>query len=132
LGVPTLTAAQEDRGHLPPRDMPSKHTQECAACHTAYPPGMELAASWVRIMSGLGRHQRTDAALDAATVTARGIWLQTHAGTCQRVQAQPPEDRIARSVWLLRERRKPVPTAWSMQPRTCPIGCLPCALWAPA
>ena len=32
------------------------YTQECAACHLAYPPGLLPAASWQRLMGGLGKH----------------------------------------------------------------------------
>ena len=40
--------AQADSGRLLPRDMPAAYRQECASCHTAYPPGMLPAASWQR------------------------------------------------------------------------------------
>ena len=61
--------AQADSGRLLPRDMPPAYRQECASCHTAYPPGMLPAASWQRIMTGLDKHYGTDAALDAARAT---------------------------------------------------------------
>jgi mono/diheme cytochrome c family protein len=113
LSALTLTAAQADGGGLLPRDTPSGYTQECAACHTAYPPGMLPAASWARIMGGLDKHYGTDASLDAATVTVLSAWLQTHAGTHKRVQVAPPEDRITRSAWFLREHRKLDPAVWT-------------------
>jgi hypothetical protein len=34
----------------------AKHREECAACHSAYPPGMLPAASWQRVMANLPRH----------------------------------------------------------------------------
>ena len=45
-----------------------KYAQECSACHVAYPAGFLPAASWQRVMAGLGKHYGTDASLDEASV----------------------------------------------------------------
>jgi mono/diheme cytochrome c family protein len=111
LGITGL--AHADSGRLLPRDMPAAYTQECAACHTAYPPGMLPASSWARILRGLDRHYGTDASLDATTVKQLGTWLQANAGTYKRVREAPPEDRITRSEWFLREHRKLDPSVWA-------------------
>ncbi|MDP1783422.1 MAG: diheme cytochrome c, partial [Hydrogenophaga sp.] len=100
-----LTGAHADSGPMMPRNVPQAYTQECAACHTAYPPGMLPARSWQRVMSGLDQHYGTDASLDAATVTQLGQWLQTHAGTYKRVNEELPQDRITRSAWFERKHR---------------------------
>ena len=110
LGITGL--AHADSGRLLPRDTPAAYTQECAACHTAYPPGMLPASSWARILRGLDRHYGTDASLDATTVKQLGTWLQANAGTYKRVREAPPEDRITRSEWFLREHRKLDPSVW--------------------
>ena len=47
--------AQADDRTAPVPLLP-KYQQECAACHTAYPPGLLPAASWQRLMGGLGKH----------------------------------------------------------------------------
>jgi mono/diheme cytochrome c family protein len=106
LGTIPLGAAFADGGQAMPRIVPPAYTQECASCHTAYPPGMLPAGSWQRIMGGLDRHYGTDASLDAATVQRLGAWLQAYAGTYKRVSEEPPQDRITRSAWFERKHRK--------------------------
>jgi mono/diheme cytochrome c family protein len=107
-----LTTAHADSGPMMPRNVPKNYTQECAACHTAYPPGMLPARSWQRVMSGLDQHYGTDASLDPATVNQLGQWLQTHAGTYKRVDEEPAEDRITRSAWFERKHRHIAPAVW--------------------
>ena len=68
LTLLSLSSANADSGRAMPRNVPNAYTQECAACHTAYPPGLLPAASWNRVVTGLDKHCGTDAALDAATV----------------------------------------------------------------
>ena len=80
-----------------------KYQQECAACHMAYPPGLLPAASWQRLMGGLSKHYGTDASLDEASTREISAWLTTHAGTYKRVSEAPPQDRITKSAWFLRE-----------------------------
>ncbi len=92
-----LSAAHADGSRMPAKILPS-YTAECAACHTAYPPGMLPARSWQRTMKGLDHHYGSDASLDAKTVTEIGQWLQTHAGTYKRVAEEPPQDRLTRSA----------------------------------
>ncbi len=100
-----LSAAHADGSRMPAKILPS-YTAECAACHTAYPPGMLPARSWQRIMKGLDQHYGSDASLDAKTVTEIGQWLQTHAGTYKRVSEEPPQDRLTRSAWFERKHRQ--------------------------
>lgn len=67
-----------------PADVPVAYTQECASCHTAYPPGMLPAASWHRVMNTLDRHYGTDASLDEDTTARIAAWLRRRAGTWKR------------------------------------------------
>jgi mono/diheme cytochrome c family protein len=102
LAAGLLSAAHADsRGATVP-PLP-KYTQECTACHMAYPPGMLPSVSWQRIMGNLGKHYGTDASLDAASMQEISAWLQTHAGTHKRVSEAPPQDRITKSPWFLKE-----------------------------
>lgn len=108
----TLPAAADDHraARVPP--LP-KYTQECSSCHVAYPPGMLPAASWQRVMSGLERHYGTDASLDAESVKQITAWLTANAGTYKRVSAStPPEDRITRSAWFVREHDEISASTW--------------------
>lgn len=88
------------------------YQQECAACHLAYPPGMLPAASWQRVMGSLGQHFGTDASLDEASVRAISAWLTTQAGTSRRMSEPPPQDRITRSAWFVREHDEILSAVW--------------------
>jgi mono/diheme cytochrome c family protein len=68
-----------------------QYKQECASCHTPYPPGMMPAGSWKRLMGGLSKHYGTDASLDAKDLRDISGWLQTQAGTYRRVSEEPPQ-----------------------------------------
>jgi mono/diheme cytochrome c family protein len=88
------------------------YQQECAACHIAYPPGLLPAASWQRMMGSLKQHFGTDASLDEASVREISGWLQANAATYKRVGEAPPQDRITKSAWFLREHNeREVPAA---------------------
>lgn len=102
LAAGLLSAAHADSNSVSVPPLP-KYTQECTACHMAYPPGMLPSASWQRIMGNLGKHYGTDASLDAASMQEITAWLQTHAGTHKRVSEAPPQDRITKSPWFLKE-----------------------------
>jgi mono/diheme cytochrome c family protein len=126
LGLAALSVAHADSGRQLPRDMPASYTQECAACHTAYPPGMLPARSWQRIMTGLDKHYGTDASLDAATVHQLNTWLQAHAGTYKRVAEEPPQDRITRSAWFERKHRHIEPAVWKLASVKSAANCAAC------
>ena len=85
---------------------------ECAACHVAYPPTLLPASSWRRLMAGLPRHFGVDASVDAATLRQLSSWLEAHAGTADRGAGAPPEDRITRSGWFVREHDELPPSVW--------------------
>lgn len=105
-----------------------RYEQECAACHIAYPPGFLPAASWRQLMGGLERHYGTDAALDAASVQEISQWLERHAGTYKRVSEPPPEHRITRSAWFLRQHRadEVPPGLWRHPAVKSPGNCAAC------
>ena len=104
-----------------------KYRQECAACHIAYPPGMLPAASWQRLMSQLPRHYGSDASLDAATLAELSGWLAAHAGTGKRVDARPPpEDRITRSDWFVREHDELPAAVWKRPAVKSAANCAAC------
>ena len=99
---------------------------DCAACHTAYAPGLLPARSWQRIMAGLDKHYGTDASLDDATVKQLSAWLQANAGTYKRVVEEPPEDRITRSAWFQRKHRELDPTIWKQAAVKSAANCMAC------
>ena len=82
------------------------YQQECASCHLAYPPGLLPATSWQRLMGNLPKHFGTDASVDTATLQALSAYLAHNAATFKKVARDPgapPEDRITRSAWFVRE-----------------------------
>jgi len=103
-----LAHADDDRYTLSPA-----YVQECGACHTAYPPALLPKESWQRLMGSLDKHYGTDASLDAAAQKSIGDWLVARAGTGKRARSAPPEDRITRSDWFVREHREVPKAAWS-------------------
>lgn len=121
-----VTTAHADSGPMMPRNVPQAYTQECAACHTAYPPGMLPARSWQRVMNGLDKHYGTDASLDAATVTQLSQWLQTNSGTYKRVNEEPPQDRITRSAWFERKHRNIDAAVWKHASVKSAANCAAC------
>lgn len=126
LGLVPIGAPFADSGRAMPITVPPAYTQECASCHTAYPPGMLPARSWQRVMGGLDRHYGTDASLDPATVELLSVWLQDHAGTYKRVSEEPPQDRITRSAWFERQHRKVEPAVWKLASVKSAANCAAC------
>jgi mono/diheme cytochrome c family protein len=97
---------------LMPAQVLPLYKQECAACHTPYPPGMLPAASWQRVMNGLERHYGVDASLESVQVQQISVWLKAYAGTSKRVREAPEQDRITRSAWFVREHRDIESAVW--------------------
>lgn len=119
-------AAWAGGGRAMPGNVPGAYTQECAACHLAYPPGLLPARSWQRLMGGLDQHYGSDASLDAATLQQITPWLLAHAGTYKRVAEEPPQDRITRSVWFGRKHRKVDPSVWQLPSVKSAAHCAAC------
>ena len=103
-----------------------EYIQECASCHLAFPPGLLPAASWRRIMDKLARHYGTDASIDPPLTRKLLGWLETHAGTSKRTREQPPEDRITRAAWFLREHDQVPPSTWQLPGVKSPANCSAC------
>lgn len=106
--------------------MSPQYRQECGACHVPYPAGMLPKASWQRLMDNLPRHYGTDASLDPATVKQLSGWLAAHAGTYKRVAEPPPEDRITRSAWFVREHDEIAGATWKLPAVKSPANCTAC------
>ncbi|WP_066343167.1 diheme cytochrome c [Azohydromonas lata] len=127
LSLSAALPAQAGEKQLMPASVPKAYTQECGACHTAYPPGLLPAASWQRLMTGLDQHFGTDASLDEATVKQLATWLQANAGTYKRVRSEaPPQDRITQSAWFKREHRGIDAAVWSHASVRSAANCAAC------
>jgi Dihaem cytochrome c len=102
------------------------YQKECSDCHVAYPPGLLPAASWQRLLGGLGRHFGTDASLDPATQRELLTWLPANAGTRKRAAEAPPEDRISRAAWFVREHREVPADTWKRASIKTAANCAAC------
>lgn len=110
-----LHAEEEERGERSrAARVPAlpQYQAECSACHVAFPASGLPAASWARLMQNLPQHFGTDASLDAATTRQISQWLQANAASGRRAQDTPPEDRITRTQWFVREHREISAATW--------------------
>jgi hypothetical protein len=103
-----------------------RYTQECAACHVAFPPSMLPSESWRRLLDKLPSHYGTDASLDAATVNELATWLSANAGTDRRVREAPPEDRITKSAWFIRKHDELPAGVWKRPAVKSAANCTAC------
>ncbi|MBP6224829.1 MAG: diheme cytochrome c [Rhizobacter sp.] len=127
VGLAGLPAARAEEGaRLAQAPALPKYQQECAACHVAYPPGLLPAASWQRLMSNLPRHFGTDASLDAATEKEISTWLTQNAATRKRMATPPPEDRITRAAWFVRQHDEVPAETWKRASIKSAANCSAC------
>ena len=99
-------------GNRLPSSVPPSVKQECASCHTLYPPAFLPVDSWKRIMAGLEKHYGTDASVDAKTNLAITQWLTQYGGTYKRVAGAPPNDRITESPWFIKKHNGVSASVW--------------------
>jgi nitrate/TMAO reductase-like tetraheme cytochrome c subunit len=124
LAVSTVGLAHAERGYaVAPL---AKHQQECSSCHVAYPPGLLPAASWQRIMGGLNKHFGTDASLDAASTQEIAAWLQANAGNDRRAREEPPQDRISKANWFVRQHDEVSAATWKRASIGSAANCAAC------
>ena len=126
IAVAVVTHLAHAEGNQRTAPLPPKYQQECGACHVAYPPGMLPAASWNRLMSKLGSHYGTDAWLDAPTMQELQRWLSANAGNTKRVREEPPQDRITRSTWFIREHDEVSAASWKLPAVKSAANCVAC------
>ena len=82
------------------------YKEECGSCHVAYPPALLSAASWQKVMDGLGRHFGEDASVAPGKVQALNEWLQANAGRKDSSDARgQPLLRISETAWFRKEHR---------------------------
>jgi hypothetical protein len=104
----------------------ASYQQECASCHTAYPPGLLPAGSWQRIMDSLGQHYGVNASLDAPTAHEISQWLRANAATFKRAREMPPNDRITRAAWFARKHHEIAGDVWKRASVRTPANCTAC------
>jgi hypothetical protein len=124
---PTGPAAAGDDDTLPAPVLP-KYQQECASCHLAYPPGLLPAASWRRLMADLPHHFGVDASLEPETLKELSAWLEANAAGFRKARREPgpPDDRITKSAWWVREHDEVAPATWKLPAVKSPSNCAAC------
>jgi len=105
LGVARADDDEEESGRRGIAMDPT-YSEECGACHVAFPPGLLSRQSWQAVMGGLTEHFGTDASLDAATAARIDAYLQASAGRRETRGADGrPLLRITETGWFRREHR---------------------------
>jgi hypothetical protein len=125
LGLAHAALAEGGQGRAAVPLLP-KYQQECGACHLAYPPGLLPAASWQRLAGDLPHHFGVDASLDPALTRELSAWLTANAATGKRAGTPPPQDRITRSAWFVREHGEVPSTTWKLPAVKSPAQCSAC------
>jgi len=120
-------AARADDDMRSPRvPPPPSYVQECGSCHVAYPSRLLPAASWQHLMANLPHHFGSDASLDATTTRTLSVWLAANAGGGKRGSEAPPEDRITRAAWFVREHREVGAADWKRPAIKSAANCAAC------
>ncbi len=102
------------------------YVRECGSCHVAYAPGLLPAASWRRLMSGLDSHFGSDAAIDTTPQASITAWLEGHAASGRKRAQPPPQDRITRARWFVREHDEVRASDWTSTAVKSPVNCAAC------
>ncbi|MDO8713722.1 MAG: diheme cytochrome c [Polynucleobacter sp.] len=113
-------------GNRLPATIPPVVKQECASCHTLYPPAFLPIESWKRIMTGLEKHYGTDASVDAQSNLVITQWLTQYGGTYKRVSGSPPHDRITNSAWFIKKHNGIAAGTWKNPKVKSAANCTAC------
>jgi mono/diheme cytochrome c family protein len=125
LGVSQRASAEEGNRATRVPLLPAYKT-ECAACHLAYPPAMLPAGAWQHILGNLHNHFGMDASLDPVQTKELSTWLSANAATGRWATGTPPEDRITRSRWFVRQHDEVSAAAWKRPAVKSASNCAAC------
>lgn len=123
LSMMSLAHAEHDSSIVTPFP---KYQQECSSCHVAYQPGLLPSGSWERIMGNLSKHFGTDASLDEASTHEIAAWLKRNAAIGRRSSEEPPQDRISRAKWFVRQHDEVSSSTWKRSSIGSPANCSAC------
>jgi hypothetical protein len=113
-------------GNRLPGTIPPIAKQECASCHTLYPPAFLPVESWKRIMANLEKHYGTDASTDAKSNLVITQWLTQYGGTYKRISGTPPGDRITASPWFIKKHNGVSAGTWKNPKIKSASNCVAC------
>ncbi|MDX1344687.1 MAG: diheme cytochrome c [Sedimenticolaceae bacterium] len=78
----------------------ASYSNECGACHMAYPPGMLAKESWRAMMANLENHFGDNAELDAGTAAEIGEFLERHGNSKIAAASTKAPARITETGWF--------------------------------
>lgn len=125
LCLTTLATPAWADDHGPRVPLLPAYKAECSACHVPYPASLLPTASWQRLMTHLPKHFGTDASLDAATTKQISDWLMANGGGRRAAEA-PPEDRITKGRWFIREHDEVAADVWKRPAIKSAANCAAC------
>lgn len=114
---------RDRRGAAPARQAPGwkAYAAECGSCHLAFPPSMLPAASWKKLLAGLGDHFGQNAEVDAATRAQLEAFLASFAG-----QGAGAPLRITETGWWRREHDEIRAEVYQRKAIATPANCPAC------
>ena len=77
-------------------------------------------------MDNLPRHFGTDASLDAPVARELSAWLTAHAASDRKRGEVPPDDRISKGAWFVREHREVSASTWKLAAVGSASNCAAC------
>jgi cytochrome c553 len=88
------------------------YTEECSACHVAYPAEFLPAKSWQRLLQSWDRHFGVDASPDSNNVGPIKRYLLENARPVVTAEPGPPPERITRARWFTERHRETRDGTW--------------------
>lgn len=107
---------------------PAFYQSACGECHLAYAAKHLPAASWERVVAGLGDHFGSDASLTPAELAPVRSYLVSGARKPKNTDPDPAALRITESRWWVRQHDKIRPQRWNHPRITSRAACESCHL----
>ncbi len=101
-------------------------TEECGACHVAYPGNLMQAADWSKVLGSLDRHYGVDASLDPQALAAVASHLKAKPPASKAGDKSQALPRITTSSWFRKEHDEVSAKAWSSPAVKSAANCSAC------
>jgi nitrate/TMAO reductase-like tetraheme cytochrome c subunit len=101
-------------------------TEECGACHVAYPGNLMQASDWSKVLGSLDRHYGVDASLDPQALAVVANHLKATAAATKAVDKSQTLPRITTSSWFRNEHDEVSAKTWSSPAVKSAANCAAC------
>ena len=101
-------------------------TEECGACHVAYPGKLMPAADWSKVLGSLDRHYGVDASLDPQVLAAVAGHLGSKPSGTKAGDSSQALPRITTSSWFRKEHDEVSAKTWSSPAVKSAANCSAC------